>query len=89
MSYNYETPDAASEAGGKHPVNILHLVMGVVFLGVVTIWGLIQQQFASTDDLRWLIPLPWVIAGATGLAVITMSSRRQVAPAQVDTTLEP
>lgn len=61
---------------GKHPVNILHLVMGVVFLGAVTIWALVENQVASTDDLRWLIPLPWVIAGAAGLMVIMMSGRR-------------
>lgn len=62
---------------GRHPVNILHLVMGVIFLGVVTIWGLIQGEIASTEDLRWLVPLPWVIAGAAGLLVITLSGRRR------------
>ncbi len=89
MSYSYETPESPVEPGGKHPVNILHLVMGVVFLGLVTIWGLIEQQLASTDDLRWLVPLPWVIAGAAGLAVITLSSRRKAAPVELDNTLEP
>lgn len=74
--------------GGKHPVNILHLVMGVVFLGVVTIWSLVENEVASTDDLRWLIPLPWVIAGAAGLVVIMMSSRREAAVAPVEYTPE-
>lgn len=67
----YHQPVA--NTGGKHPVNILHLVMGVIFLGVVSIWALIQGEVASTEDLRWLIPLPWVIAGAAGLIVIVMS----------------
>ncbi|MGL5825256.1 MAG: hypothetical protein ACRCYU_10640 [Nocardioides sp.] len=62
---------------GTHPVNVLHLVMGVVFLGLVTIWGLFENEIASTDDLRWLIPLPWVIAGAASLIVLTMSGRRR------------
>jgi hypothetical protein len=62
---------------GTHPVNVLHLVMGVVFLGLVTIWALFESDIASTDDLRWLIPLPWVIAGAAGLIVLTMSGRRR------------
>ena len=67
----YQQP--AAPTGGKHPVNILHLVMGVVFLGIVSIWALIEGQIATTEDLRWLIPLPWVIAGAAGLIVIMMS----------------
>jgi hypothetical protein len=94
MSYDYNSPaDPPAQRGGMHPVNILHLVMGVVFLGVITIWALIEQQIASTDDLRWLLPLPWVIAGAAGLFVITMSGRRKTSPAEtmvgVDPTLEP
>lgn len=74
-----QTPLDAEPASdsGRHPVNIGHLVMGVIFLGVVSIWGLVQAQVASTDDLRWLIPLPWVIAGAAGLLVIAFSGRRR------------
>jgi hypothetical protein len=67
---------STTRTGGKHPVNILHLVMGVVFLGVVSIWALLEGEVATTEDLRWLIPLPWVVAGGAGLVVIMMSGRR-------------
>lgn len=74
---NYTPQPTYPDSSGRHPVNILHLVMGVIFLGAVTIWGLIWAEIASTEDLRWLLPLPWVIAGAAGLLVITLSGRRR------------
>ncbi|HEY3528290.1 MAG TPA: hypothetical protein VGK78_04005 [Nocardioides sp.] len=56
-----------SFAAGLHPVNIGHLVMGVAFLGMVVIWALIESGAAESSDLRWLLPIPWVAAGAAGL----------------------
>ena len=52
---------------GRHPVNIGHLVMGVALLGLAVIWALIESDTASASDLRWLLPMPWVAAGAVGL----------------------
>ena len=52
---------------GRHPVNIGHLVMGVALLGLAVIWALIESDAASASDLRWLLPVPWVAAGAVGL----------------------
>ena len=63
-------PDQAgrrSWGAGRHPINIGHLVMGVAFLGLVVIWALIESGVASASDLRWLLPVPWVAAGAVGL----------------------
>jgi hypothetical protein len=60
-------PDAPSQPSGLHPVNVLHLVMGVAFLGLAAIWALVESGAASASDLRWLLPLPWVLAGAAGL----------------------
>ena len=54
-------------AAGLHPVNVGHLVMGVAFLGMVLIWALVESGTADTSDLRWLLPVPWVAAGAVGL----------------------
>ena len=56
-----------SWAAGQHPVNVLHLVMGVAFLGVFVNWALIQSGTLEAHDLRWLLPIPWVAAGAAGL----------------------
>jgi hypothetical protein len=66
------SPDLADTArrtfaAGLHPVNVGHLVMGVAFLGMVLIWALVESGTAGTSDLRWLLPIPWVAAGAVGL----------------------
>jgi hypothetical protein len=54
-------------SAGRHPVNVGHLVMGVALLGLAVIWALIESDVASASDLRWLLPMPWVAAGAVGL----------------------
>ncbi len=54
---------------GRHPVNIGHLVMGLAFLGIVGVWALVQTDTVTGDDIRWLLPIPWVVAGVVGLAV--------------------
>jgi hypothetical protein len=60
-----------SWAAGAHPVNVLHLVFGVAFLGLVVNWGLIESGTVSDHGLRWLLPIPWVAAGAAGLVAAT------------------
>ena len=62
-----DTGGGRSWAAGRHPVNVLHLVMGVAFLGLFVNWSLIQSGALDTGDLRWLLPIPWVAAGAAGL----------------------
>lgn len=52
---------------GVHPVNVLHLVMGVAFVGITVIWALVESGAAGSSDLRWLLPVPWVAAGIAGL----------------------
>lgn len=54
-------------AAGLHPVNVLHLVLGVAFLGMTVNWALIESGVVETSGLRWLLPIPWVAAGAAGL----------------------
>ncbi len=41
--------------------------MGVAFLGLFVNWALIQSGTLEAHDLRWLLPIPWVAAGAAGL----------------------
>ena len=77
---------------GRHPVNIGHLVMGLAFLGAVGVWALIQGDVVDDSDIRWLLPVPWVLAGIAGLLAATLSSGRHAtrqtgwvpAPAPVD-----
>jgi hypothetical protein len=60
--------DAPETPTGWHPVNITQLVMGVAFAGIVLVWALVQGDVVETDELRWLMPIPWLAAGAAGLA---------------------
>ena len=65
------------ETSGRHPVNIGHLVMGLAFAGLLGVWALIVGDVVDGDDIRWLLPLPWVFAGAIGLLAVTLASRRR------------
>jgi hypothetical protein len=67
---------------GFHAVSIGHLVMGIAFLGIVGVWGLIQTDTVTGDDIRWLMPIPWVVAGVVGLAASAITGPRRHAVRQ-------
>lgn len=67
-------------ANGRHPVNIGHLVMGMAFLGLVAVWAIVQSDAIDDDHIRWLLPLPWVLAGGAGLVASVLAGRRQPEP---------
>ena len=69
-------------SSGRHPVNIGHLVMGIAFLGLVGIWALIEGEVVAGDDIRWLLPVPWVLAGVAGLIAATRPGRSRYATTQ-------
>ena len=78
--YGYDEPmvgplDAPEEPSGFHPVNVGHLVMGVAFAGMVLVWALVQGDVVETSELNWLMPIPWLAAGAAGLAATVWGSR--------------
>jgi hypothetical protein len=74
MSTTTSTPERQS---GRHPVNVAHLVMGIAFLGMVGVWALIQTDVVGDGDVRWLLPVPWVLAGLGGLLALAMSGSRR------------
>jgi hypothetical protein len=80
MSTTHEPSDAPAATGflasGRHPVSIGHLVMGIAFLGLVAIWALIQGDVVQGAEVRWLMPVPWVLAGVAGLVATTLTARR-------------
>ena len=75
--------------GARHPANIGHLVMGLAFAGLLGIWALIVGDVVDGDDIRWLLPLPWVFAGAIGLLAVTLATRRRSAGPDSAETSEP
>src|SRR5690242_11616228 len=60
---------------GTHPINVGHLVLGIAFLGIVLVWILVQADAVTGRDIRWLLPLPWVLAGVAGLIATTRRHR--------------
>ena len=62
---------------GRHPVNVGHLVMGIAFLGLVGVWALIQSDAVGGSDVRWLLPVPWVLAGLAGLLATGLSGSKR------------
>jgi len=69
--------DQAPRPTGSHPVNVGQLVMALVFLAIVGVWALVQSDTVTGDDIRWLLPLPWMIGGGIGLAAAAISSVRR------------
>jgi hypothetical protein len=70
------TTELDGRTSGFHPAHVGHLVMGLAFLGLVGIWAVIETGTVATSDVRWLLPLPWVFAGAAGLVAAVFSGRR-------------
>lgn len=71
--------DLTAETGvraGLHPVNVTHLVMGVAFAMMAVLWALYANGTVDTDSFRWLLPIPWLAAGAAGLLATVLPSRR-------------
>lgn len=82
--YGYDEPmvgplDAPERPTGFHPVNVGQLVMGVAFAGLLTVWALFQSDVVDSDQLRWMMPIPWIAAGAAGLAATVWPSRSRSA----------
>lgn len=66
---------ADRDQSGRHPINITHLVMGVAFAAMVVIWALLESGTVRGADYSWLLPIPWLAAGAAGLIATVMPRR--------------
>jgi hypothetical protein len=78
---NYTEPypgytEVETDQSGRHPVSVGHLVMGVAFVGLATIWLLFESDVVQTGSLRWFLPLPWLAAGVAGLLAVALTGRR-------------
>jgi len=74
-----QTPDE-HDTSGRHPVNVGHLVMGIAFLGLTVVWALHEGGVVRGEDLRWLMPAPWLAAGLAGLGAVAWGQRRSHRP---------
>lgn len=71
------TTEESAAYSWRHPVNVGHLVMGIAFTGAVLLWAVIAGDVVADDDIRWLLPIPWVIAGGAGLVAMAVTARRR------------
>lgn len=76
------TTHETGKQSGRHPVNVGHLVMGIAFLAIVGVWALIQTDVVDGSDVRWLLPVPWVLAGLGGLLALALTGSRRRADRQ-------
>ena len=76
------TDITTTDTSGRHPINVANLVMGTAFLGLVGIWAAISGDLIDGGDIRWLLPVPWVLAGLAGLLAITFGGRRRATAAE-------
>jgi hypothetical protein len=58
-----------------HPLNVSHLVLGVIFLGIAGFWALRTLGVVDGGDARWLGPLLLVAAGGIGLVGFATKNR--------------
>jgi branched-subunit amino acid transport protein len=59
----------------RNPVRIGHLVMGILFAVFVALWALVDTDVVDHSQLRWLVPVPFLIAGVAGLAASALRQR--------------
>ena len=69
-----QVPADHRPAGPRRP-SVLHLVVGLVFLGLAALWALAASGEVSSDD-TWVLPGLLVVAGATGLVAALVASIR-------------
>ena len=81
MSTHTHTDITAKEPRRRHPVNVTHLVMGLVFLGIAGSWALRQLDVIDAEGGRWVLPVILLLAGAAGLvAAVTKGLSRDTGP---------
>lgn len=77
-----DKPDA--DPRRTHPVNVSHLVMGTAFVLISLIAFGLAAGVVDSHDLRWLLPVPWVAAGAAGLTASALRGVRRAGPPAPD-----
>lgn len=64
----------------KRPVSVVHLVLGLVFLGASALWAIGAGTDADVPDLALLGPAVLIGAGVIGLIGVVANTRRRAVP---------
>jgi len=65
------------------PLGVVHLIFGIVFSGIATIWLIAEANDTEAFNLAVGIPVVLIGAGIIGLAAIVVNQRRAKASAAV------
>lgn len=81
---HHDTPPLAEpvtrqRVGSRHPVSVGHLVAGITLLGLAVVWALVAGDVVEGSEVRFLLPVPWILAGVAGLLALVASDRRTLA----------
>lgn len=71
------TDHHSDHRSGLHELHVTHLVMGIAFTGIALLWLLSVLSAVPDADLRLLVPLPFLFAGALGLLAVVLGHRRR------------
>jgi len=73
---DYEPPaEPTPRPPMTHPVNVVHLVFGLIFLGVTASWAL-QASDVVNPDANWFLPVVLIAAGLGGLVPVVVNAFR-------------
>jgi hypothetical protein len=61
----------------NRPLSITHLVFGLIFLGISTLWAIGASTDAEVPDLAALAPAVLIAAGVIGLIGVVVNARRR------------
>lgn len=63
----FDDSESFESARERQPVSVMHLVMGLVFVGIAGSWALHAAGVIESVEVQWLMPLILVVAGVAGL----------------------
>jgi hypothetical protein len=68
-----------------HPLNVTHLTIGLILLGLSALWGADAAGWTDFGDSAYLVPVLLIGAGLIGLVAFTLRGTRRT---ENDTTEE-
>jgi len=63
-----------------HPLNVAHLTIGLILLGISAIWGADAAGWTSLADSAYLFPVLLIGAGVIGLIAFALRGTRSPEP---------